>query len=110
VSIGIDHPGVKFEIVYGVSDNRRSWYDNSNATRLGYRPQDDAEVQAAEVLARAPAGGRNGKTGGKGNPKDGGNRKREGMAIEERYQGGPFTVAETIANPAAAATRRRRPR
>ena len=28
------------------------WYDNSNALRLGYRPQDDSEVFAAEVLAR----------------------------------------------------------
>ena len=38
VAIGIDHPDVKFEIVYGVSDNHRAWYDNSNAYRLGYRP------------------------------------------------------------------------
>jgi len=36
VSIGIDHPGIRFEIVYGVSGNTRSWYDNSNAARLGY--------------------------------------------------------------------------
>src|SRR3954447_6512959 len=39
VSVGIDHPEIKLEIVYGVSDNRRSWYENSNAYRLGYRPQ-----------------------------------------------------------------------
>src|SRR3979490_1608843 len=39
VSIGIDHPGIRFEIVYGVSGNTRSWYDNSNAVRLGYAPQ-----------------------------------------------------------------------
>ncbi len=31
VSIGIDHPEIKFEIVYGVSENQRAWYDNSNA-------------------------------------------------------------------------------
>lgn len=37
------------EIVYGVSRNTRSWWDNSAAYRLGYKPQDDAEVYAAEV-------------------------------------------------------------
>ena len=35
-----------FEIVYGVSANTRSWWDNSNAERLGYRPQDNAEAWA----------------------------------------------------------------
>lgn len=55
VAIGVEHPDIGFEIVYGVSGNTRSWYDNRNATRLGYRPQDDSEVFAAEVLARAPA-------------------------------------------------------
>ncbi len=54
VTIGIEHPDIRFEIVYGVSGNRRSWYDNSNAQRLGYRPQDDSEQWAAEVLAREP--------------------------------------------------------
>src|SRR5258708_21860636 len=51
VSIGIDHPGIKFEIVYGISRNKPAWYDNSNAYRLGYQPQDDSEVYAAEGLA-----------------------------------------------------------
>jgi uronate dehydrogenase len=37
------------EIVYGVSGNTRSWWDNSAAYRLGYEPQDDAEIYAAEV-------------------------------------------------------------
>ena len=41
------------EIVYGISGNTRSWYDNSNAARLGYRPQDNSEAYAAEVFARA---------------------------------------------------------
>jgi uronate dehydrogenase len=52
VRIGVDHPDIRFEIVYGVSGNRRSWYDNANATRLGYRPQDDSEPYAAEILAK----------------------------------------------------------
>jgi uronate dehydrogenase len=38
-----------FEIVYGVSANTRNWWDNSNAERLGFKPQDDSEVFAAKV-------------------------------------------------------------
>ena len=54
VAIGLEHPEIHFEIVYGVSDNARSWWDNSRAAQLGYRPQDDAEDHAAEVVAREP--------------------------------------------------------
>ncbi len=57
VRIGLEHPDIRYEIVYGVSNNRRSWYDNSNAERLGYRPQDDSEPYAEAVLA-AEAGRR----------------------------------------------------
>jgi uronate dehydrogenase len=78
VTIGIEHPAIRFEIVYGVSGNTRSWYDNANARRLGYRPQDDSEACAAEVLAR----------------------EQPGDPTAERYQGGTFTVAEEIPNPA----------
>ena len=80
VSIGIDHPGIKFEIVYGVSGNQRSWYDNSNAARLGYRPQDDAESHAQEVLAK---------------------EKPSDNKIAEAHQGGIFCTAEEVPNPAA---------
>jgi uronate dehydrogenase len=38
-----------FEIVYGVSANTRSWWDNSNAEHLGYRPKDDSERFAVKV-------------------------------------------------------------
>lgn len=79
VAIGIDHPDIRFEIVYGVSGNQRSWYDNSNAARLGYRPQDDSEPWAADVLAREPAGG---------------------DPIAEAHQGGAFCVVEDVPNPA----------
>jgi uronate dehydrogenase len=41
-----------FEIVYGQSRNTRVFWDNSNATRLGYDPQDDAEVFAAAVESK----------------------------------------------------------
>lgn len=77
VSVGIENPNIKFEIVYGVSNNRRSWYDNANAHRLGFDPQDDAERFAAEVLAKEkPADPR-----------------------AEMYQGGNFVFAELGGDP-----------
>ena len=48
VTVGLEAEYV-YEIVYGVSKNTRNWWDNSNATRLGYKPQDDSEQFAAEV-------------------------------------------------------------
>lgn len=84
VTIGIEHPDIRFEIVYGVSDNRRSWYDNSNAVRLGYAPVDDSETYAAEVLAREKAG----------DPR------------AEIYQGGAFVHSEKVDNPTPLPRRR----
>ena len=37
------------EIVYGVSDNLQSFWDNGNATRLGYKPLDTAEDYRQQV-------------------------------------------------------------
>jgi len=78
VTIGIEHPEIKFEIVYGISANKRAWYDNANAFRLGYKPQDDSETSVAEVLAR----------------------EKRGDPTAEIYQGGVFCVAEEVPNPA----------
>jgi uronate dehydrogenase len=80
VSIGIEHPDIKFEIVYGISRNKRAWYDNSNALRLGYRPQDDSEIHAQEVLQK---------------------EKPATDDIAETHQGGIFCTAEEVPNPAA---------
>jgi uronate dehydrogenase len=52
VTIGIERPKLKFEVVYGISDNQRTWFDNANARRLGYRPRDRSEVYAKEILKR----------------------------------------------------------
>lgn len=41
-----------YEIVYGVSANTRSFWDNGNAERLGYQPADNAEHQAAALIDR----------------------------------------------------------
>lgn len=82
VTIGIEHPDIRFEIVYGISANKRAWYDNSNAWRLGYRPQDDSEIFALEVLAR----------------------EKPGDPIAENCQGGVFCVEEEVPNPAPIGT------
>jgi len=84
VTLGIEHPAIRYEIVYGVSGNTRSWYDNRNATRLGYRPLDDSERFAADVLAR----------------------EAPGDPVAALYQGGDFTVTEHVPNPAARRKRR----
>jgi uronate dehydrogenase len=47
----IDCPDYHFVIVYGVSNNLRSRWDNSKVKFLGYRPEDDSEMFAAEILA-----------------------------------------------------------
>jgi uronate dehydrogenase len=54
VTRAIDTPVVGFSIVYGVSNNDRAPVDNSTAQFLGYRPQDNAEQFALEILAMAP--------------------------------------------------------
>lgn len=51
VEIGLRHPELRYAVVYGVSNNERSFYDNEAAFRLGYRPQDSAEDHAAEAMA-----------------------------------------------------------
>ena len=48
----IDHPDYHFIVAYGVSNNLRSRWDNSNVKFLNYRPEDDSEVFAAEILAK----------------------------------------------------------
>ena len=55
VTRAIDTPTAGFAVVYGVSNNDRAPVDNSKASFLGYRPKDNAERFAAQVLADAPA-------------------------------------------------------
>jgi uronate dehydrogenase len=81
VSIGIERPGIRFEIVYGISGNKRAWYDNANAARLGYRPQDGSEPFAEEILR---------------------NEKPSNDPIAEAHQGGAFCTAEEVPLPGAA--------
>ncbi len=85
VQIGIDHPQIRFEIVYGISDNKRAWYDNSNALRLGYRPQDRSEDYAAEILAK----------------------EKPGDPRAEKLQGGTFVHVEEVEDPSGLLKRKR---
>jgi uronate dehydrogenase len=66
------------ETVYGVSNNARSFWDNSAAERLGYRPQDRSEDFAHLFPEPSRAGGDPG----------------------EHFQGGPFVTDELTSSPA----------
>lgn len=60
-----------YEVVYGVSANTRNFWDNSNAYRLGYKPQDNAEAWADKVLGI-----------------------KSGNMVDELHVGGPFCAKD----------------
>ena len=76
VRIGLEHPEIRNEVVYGMSDNARAWWDNSRAHALGYRPEDRSEDFADKVLAK--------DSGLTGDPRI------------DLNQGGPFCTAESL--------------
>jgi uronate dehydrogenase len=45
-------PVVGHSIVYGMSDNSTTWWDNTSAKHLGWKPQDSSEPFRAKVEAR----------------------------------------------------------
>ena len=47
-------PVVGHSIIYGMSDNATTWWDNSSARHIGYRPKDSSEKFRAAVEARQP--------------------------------------------------------
>jgi len=49
----VTSPTVGYTVVYGVSNNDRAGVDNSKASFLGYRPKDNAEDFAADILPNA---------------------------------------------------------
>ena len=65
-------PDIGFLVVWGVSANTRSYWNNDAAARLGYRPTQNSEDYAAEIL-RKP------------NPLD---------PVAQRYQGGGFVTID----------------
>lgn len=54
VTRAIDTPTVGFSVVYGVSANDRTPVDNAKASYLGFRPRDNAEGFAENILSEAP--------------------------------------------------------
>jgi uronate dehydrogenase len=79
VRIGLDHPDLRYEVVYGASDNERSWWDNATAYRLGYRPRHRAESHAAQALAAQA--------------------KLPPDPVGDTFQGGTFCAAEFVGDP-----------
>jgi uronate dehydrogenase len=79
----IDAENVGFLKIWGVSANTRGWWDNSGAARLGYRPTQNAEDYADEILAGP-------------NPLD---------ALGQRFQGGSFVGIDYSLDPATVTDR-----
>jgi uronate dehydrogenase len=65
-------PDIGYMAVWGVSANTRSHWNNAGAEKLGYRPTQNAEDYAAEIL-------------GKPNPLD---------PVAQQYQGGGFVTID----------------
>lgn len=47
-------PAVGHTVMYGMSDNPYTWWNNTSARHVGYRPQDSSEPFRAAVEARQP--------------------------------------------------------
>ena len=69
-------PVVGHSVIYGMSDNSTTFWDNTPARHIGYRPRDSSDVFRAEVEARQPVLDQ-------GNP-----------AVI--YQGGPFVTQGAV--------------
>ena len=74
VDIGIKHKAIHHEIVYGASKNKKSWWNNSRAIQLGYKPKDRAERFNISSLSK--------------------NEYKDKIAL--LFQGGVFTSANFI--------------
>jgi len=74
IRIGLEHPDIRFEILYGASDNATSWWDNSRARQLGYKPTGKSEDFRAHAEAEQ--------------------QKIGADPVGDRFQGGTFTSAE----------------
>jgi len=79
VCIGLEHPELHYEVVYGASDNERGWWDNETAFRLGYRPKWRSEEFAEAALAAQ--------------------QKLPADPLGDQFQGGSFCSAEFAGDP-----------
>ena len=73
----IDHPAYHYAVIYGVSNNTRNRWDNSDVKYLGYQPEDDSEIYAADIFAK-------------------GEKENE---ISAQFHGGFFTPMEFVGDP-----------
>jgi uronate dehydrogenase len=55
ISACLDTPVLRHTIVFGMSDNAVTWWDNRLAQHLGYRPQDSSDVFREAVYAKTQA-------------------------------------------------------
>jgi uronate dehydrogenase len=78
IRIGFEHPDIGFEVLYGASDNKRTWWDNSRARELGYKPKHRSEDFAAHAEAEQA--------------------KLKPDPVGDYYQGGTFCAAEYTAD------------
>jgi len=51
IRIGLEHPDMRNEVVFGLSDCADNWWDNGAAQRLGYAPRHRAEDHRAQATA-----------------------------------------------------------
>ncbi len=56
-AIGLEHPDVHFETVFGHSECEGAWWDNRRASELGYRPKHRSADFREQVLAADPPPG-----------------------------------------------------
>jgi len=54
VVAALTSPVVGHSVVYGMSDNTTTWWDNTDASHIGYRPRDSSEPFRARLEARQP--------------------------------------------------------
>jgi uronate dehydrogenase len=74
VSASLDAPKVGFAVVYGASANKRTFWDNSKQPEIAFKPEDTADIFAAELIP------------------DGDKRDPNDLAV--KFQGGGFCKLE----------------
>ena len=74
IRIALEHPDIRYEVFYGASDNARTWWDNENAFRYGYKPKHRSEDHRDVALAAQ--------------------KKLAADPIGDWYEGGPFCSDE----------------
>ena len=52
VDVGLKSKKLHCSSVYGISKNKRAWWKNNEAYRLGYKPKDNAEKFAKNILTK----------------------------------------------------------